>query len=62
MNTVYCVHVSISNWEELSPYSQALANDDEFQCQHDAIVGKLNNFVQKIVHVLVRNAVDYDLW
>jgi len=61
LNTVYCVHVSISNWEELSPYSQALANDDEFQCQHDAIVGKLNNFVQKIVHVLVRNAVDYDL-
>ena len=39
-----------------------MANSDEFQCEHDEVVRNLNNFVQKIIYVLVRNAVDYDLW
>ena len=38
-----------------------MANDD-FQCAHDDVTRLLDNFVQKVVYVLVRNAVDYDLW
>ena len=41
--------------------SQAMEND-EFQCAHDDVTRMLDNFVQKVVYVLVRNAVDYDLW
>ena len=62
LNTVQCIHSSIADWDDISPYNKILNSNPDFQTKHDDAVRNLQNLSQNIIRILVYNAVDSDVW
>jgi len=62
LNTVQCIHSSIADWDDISPYNKILNSNPDFQTKHDDAVRNLQNLSQNIIRILIYNAVDSDVW
>ena len=58
LNTVYCLHSSLSLWEERVPYNRMLEVSPDFQSRHDNAIRNLLNLAESLSSTLVLHAVE----
>jgi len=58
VNTVHCIHTSLSEWEEVVPYSRMLEMSSEFQSKHDHVMRNLVNLADSLSNTLVLHAIE----